>query len=240
MKFNPTLGLALCLAGILALPGPVNAAPLMDLDSGESDWECGSFFSRDRVAPMDYRKQPPILKTVEEYHYGKNVENLSKSMYVGVTLGSDHDYTLWAFPNHHRALASVVRLAEREKTDQPSGCKVSVDCYFRRAIRFAPTDLIVRLLYADYLRRKQRNTDAVIQLEDVVENADENPMTLYNAGMIYFDLGRLEKSAALAARAADLGYAPPLLARLLTEKGVSIPAAGASSKPAASAAEQSK
>ena len=58
-----------------------------------------------------------------------------------------------------------VALCERKKTPQPHGAKFTVECYFDRAVRFAPDDTVVRVLYATFLAKAGREAAAVVQLE---------------------------------------------------------------------------
>lgn len=172
----------------------------------QDDIACGTFIQPGRLTPEDYRKASPRLKVVEDYHFGPSVEALVRPMQKGMALGSDLDYTLWGYPNHHRALAALVRLGAREKTEQPRGTQFSIDCYFRRALRIADTDLIVRMLYANYLGSAGRKPQAMQQLGYVVENAGDNAMTHYNAGLIYLELGAYAQASAQARHASQLGF----------------------------------
>ena len=52
------------------------------------------------------------------------------------------------------------RLAVRTKSDKFADTNWSVDCYFDRAMRFAKDDMIVRMIYADYLGRANREAEA--------------------------------------------------------------------------------
>ena len=49
-------------------------------------------------------------------------------------------YTLNVFPNHHRALMALIKLAKKEKTNRPRDMGYTVECRFDRAERFAPND----------------------------------------------------------------------------------------------------
>jgi hypothetical protein len=98
----------------------------------------------DYNSPEDKR----MLATVEAFHFTSEVENLRSG--VTGTIGSDLNYTLLMFPNHHRALTSMGNLALREKTLKPQGAQFSIECFFDRALRFKPNDATVRLVYANY------------------------------------------------------------------------------------------
>jgi tetratricopeptide (TPR) repeat protein len=219
-------GLVLILAG---LGGAAMAQP--------DEAGCFVFKATGRLEPEDYRKPSARLKVVEDYHFASHVEALIRPMQAGMPIGSDLDYTLWGYPNHHRALVTLVRLGAREKTDKPRGANFSIDCYFRRALRIASDDLIVRMLYANYLGTVNRKPDALRHLTYVVDNAGDNPLTHYNAGLIYLEFGAFEQAATQARKARDLGYPRPDLQQELQRRGQwrDEPAAGAAPAPASAA-----
>ena len=110
----------------------------------EEDRECGPLVSPkvDRLPPKDYRTDRAWLGMVENQHFPPDVENLVKPLLS--TFGAAIAYTLHGYPNHVRALATLERLTEREKDRSTQGADYSLDCYYRRAIRFVPDDLLVR------------------------------------------------------------------------------------------------
>lgn len=163
---------------------------------------CGQ--SRQTYGPFDYRTAtPPQREIVEDAHFTPQVESLVAGM-TGPVAG-DISYTLGVFPNHHRALISMTRLAERLKVDPIPRMEMSPECYFLRAIRFVPDDLVLRMLYASYLIMKQRVPDAEKVLVQVASLAADNPFTLFNIGMLYMDAGNHEQARAFAWRAEALG-----------------------------------
>jgi tetratricopeptide (TPR) repeat protein len=166
---------------------------------------------------MDYRTDRRMLEVVEMGHFQPRVEQLVKPMFR--YFGADLNYTLYAFPNHHRALVTMVRLGEREKTDTPTELGHSIDCFFRRAIRFVPDDVIVRMLYAQYLLKKTRREEAVGQLEVAESFAGKEPMTYFNLGLLYVEMGQFEKAVGLAHRADALGVDIGVLKSRLQQVG---------------------
>ena len=92
--------------------------------------------------PYDYRTDRDKLPIVEGAHFTPEVEALVRGR-TGL-VGGDIDYTLRAFPNHHRALVSMMKLGERMKAPQVPGAHYSVECYFDRALRFKPNDTACR------------------------------------------------------------------------------------------------
>ena len=194
-------------------------------------WACGSFTQSGRLEPEDYRKPTPRLRTVEAFHFGPGVEALISPMQRGMTFGSDLDYTLWANPNHHKALLTLVRLAAREKTDKPAGSQFTVECYFARALLIAPDDVVARMTYVRYLGAQQKTTQALSNMKLVVQQAGDNPLTHLNAGLVYLELGAFEEASEQARRVAAMGFPSARLSDELIRRGKwqgpPIPEAGA-------------
>lgn len=177
---------------------------------------CGSLDNP--YGPFDYRLQKGKLNIVEQYHFTPNVESLVSGK-SSTHVGGDLDYTLRASPNHHRALMAMMRLGEKLKTPQPQGLSYSVECYFERALRFRPDDGIVRMIYATYLFRNNREPEALKQLGLASESAGDNPFTHYNIGLIYLDLKKYDQALAQAHTAYGLGFVQPALREQLKKLG---------------------
>jgi tetratricopeptide (TPR) repeat protein len=162
--------------------------------------------------PYDYRvERGSNLSLVESAHFTAPVEALIKGN-AGY-IGGDLDYTLRAFPNHHRALMSVMRYGEKTKNLHPSDMRYSVECYFERAVRFRPDDGIARMIYAIFLAKSNRLAEATKQLDTAATNAEgqENPFTHYNLGLNYMDLKEYDKAQEQAHKAYALGFLQPEL-----------------------------
>jgi len=164
---------------------------------------CGTLANN--YGPFDYRTAHPQQKNiVESVHFTPPIENLTKGGRDN-PFGDDLAYTLRVFPNHHRALISLQRLADREKTDSPSNARLSVACYFERAIRFTPNDQIVRMLFAGYLIKKANIPEATQQLDEAIRLAGDNPFTHFNVGLVFLDMKNYDRALVQAHRAAELG-----------------------------------
>lgn len=196
--------------------------------------ECGPLTNG--YGPYDYRtSKGQILDTVENFHFTPKVEMLLKAD-TGY-IGADIDYTLRAFPNHHRALMAAMRYGEKTKTEKPPNMRYTIQCYFDRAIRFRPDDAIPRMIYSMYLAKNGRTPEAIQQLDIAANSAEgkENPFTHYNLGLNYFDLKEYDKSVIQAHKAYDLGFPQPALKEMLkgvgkwTEPVAELPITGASS-----------
>ena len=181
------------------------ASPLAAAQQG--DPSCGNPFVNG-FGPHDYRvEQGQNRKIVEDYHFSTRVESLISGM--SSSLGGDIDYTLRAFPNHHRALISMMNLGVKLKNPMPPGAQFSVECYFKRALQFRPDDTIARMIYAKFLATDGRKPEAIRQLEFVVQATKENGFSQYNAGLIYFEMGEFDKALLQAHRALGLGFERP-------------------------------
>jgi tetratricopeptide (TPR) repeat protein len=195
---------------------------------------CGETFNS--YGPFDYRSAQPSQRfIVENVHFTPGVESLTK----GATgpFGHDIGYTLAVFPNHPRAISSMERLAERQKTDPPQGAAMTIDCYYARGMNFAPDDLVFRMLYVNSLIRRKRFDEARRFLDYVVTQAADSPLTHFNAGMLYMDMSDYEHALAQAHRSMALGLTRPELRDRLSAVGrwkEPVPVAPDATAPAAS------
>jgi len=180
-----------------------------------NDFVCGSL--ENAYGPFDYRTDKKQLPVVDHFHFRPQVENLVKGTTGSV--GADIDYTLRAFPNHHRALMAMVRLGDKLRIDKPVGASHSVECYLQRAARFRADDGMVSMIYATYLAKKGRGAEALNHLNRAVESGEGSANLYYNSGLIYFDLKDYEKSLAYAQKAYQMGYPLPGLRDKLKRSG---------------------
>ena len=167
----------------------------------------------------DYRTSSrQALNLVENFHFTPEVEALIRGKST-TDIAADLSYTLIAFPNHHRALMSLMLLGKKFKTPQPQGAQFSVECYFLRALRFRPDDTTARMMYASYLSNQARTTEANKELAQVGEVAGNNAFVYYNMGQIYFDLKDYDKALENAHKAYGLGLTLTGLRERLTRAG---------------------
>ncbi|EGJ09792.1 hypothetical protein RBXJA2T_05663 [Rubrivivax benzoatilyticus JA2 = ATCC BAA-35] len=195
------------MAGTRTLAGLVIAAACTgawaQVDAG---WECGNPF-KNHFGPFDYRKADAGTKQlVEGAHFTPGVESLTKPKTTTyATMAGDVGYTLHVFPNHHRALMTMTRLGERHNSPQPPAAKFTIDCYYKRAVVYAPDDTVVRALYARYLFKQERRDEALQQLAAGAQQAGDNPLSHFNLGLVYFDIGDYDRAAEQALKARELG-----------------------------------
>ncbi len=210
-------------AAALALCGALAAAQAQQPGAATL---CGGL--QNGFGPFDYRRDRDKLPIVESNHFTAQVEHLVK----GITgpLGADIDYTLRAFPNHHRALLAATRLGKKLASNQPTGMNYSIDCYYDRAVRLTPDDTVVRGLYAIYLRENNRRPEAEAQLDVGVRAAGENAFAHFNLGVQYAEMQLWDKAARQARKADELGMPRQELIEMLRKAGkwTETPAAAAS------------
>jgi tetratricopeptide (TPR) repeat protein len=220
MKTPSFVWQALALAA-LALAGSNASAYTLSPD-------CGELYGTGSYGPFDFRTNPNEIIVVVTHHFTPDVEKLIRAR--SGTLSSDLSYTLVALPNYHRALVSMMRLSDRMKTDKFADARYSLSCFFARAIEFRPDDLIVRMLYAEYLTKRDRKAEAIDQLDYVGTQADpDNPLSQYNLARLYLSAGELDKAALRTAKAEALGHPVADLRQQLTAAGHPLPPAGSAS-----------
>ena len=154
--------------------------------------------------PFDYRTQRDKLQIVDRAHFTPEVEALIRGNTSSI--GGDLGYTLRTSPNHLRALIAMARLAEKQKTPEIRDMHYSVECYFIRAIQFAPDDVLVRIVYAQYLAKISETDAALKELQEANFYAKDNGFSHYNVGLAYFDLKQYDNARAQAHKALQLGF----------------------------------
>ncbi len=184
------------------------------------------------TGPHDYRAPPPdVLFRVEKFHYNADVENIRKGLST-VNIGEDLEFVLRYFPNHSRALNSMLKLGIREKTNRPRGNKDTIDCWFQRATTFRPDDGTVNLLYGLWLISRGERKQAQEQLERARTSMPKgNANYVYNLGLAYFEVGQYDRSLEAAHAAYALGYPLPGLRTKLEKAGKWRPPSPADGSP---------
>jgi len=189
---------------------PLLAAALSLLAAGRAladDVDCGTL--KNAYGPYDYRSeynQVNKIPIVEGAHFQPEVESLKLGPPIYHTtydIMGGLDYTLRAIPNHHRALATLIRFAKRGWKTDPYR---TPDCYFDRAIRFAADDGSVRLLFGTYLHQKKDYKNAEKQYLAADQLMPGSMDVSYNLGLLYFDMGQRQKAKEQAISAYSRGY----------------------------------
>jgi hypothetical protein len=162
---------------LLALFGGAAVAnPGMDVPG------CGSLANA--YGPYDYTNPTHVrdnLPIVEQYHFDRGVDALKGHAISGPdNLGGDIAYTLRAFPNHHRALDAMGRYQLREKQAPARGARYTAECWFERAMAFAPNDGVVHMVYGIYLARKGDKDAALARYLEALDLLPDSAELHYN------------------------------------------------------------
>lgn len=165
---------------------------------GEAD--CGSLVNA--YGPFDYtntahRKEK--LPIVDSAHFNSNVEMLIRGQTGSLT--EDLDYTLRAFPNHHRALRSMAYYQLKVRRPEDARYR-SAECYLDRAKRNSPKDAQVYLIRADYLHRRG-DLNGALEEYRVAEKMRPGtaPDRDHNMGLLFFDMKDYAQALTYAKRA---------------------------------------
>ncbi|MDT8363056.1 MAG: tetratricopeptide repeat protein [Nitrosomonas sp.] len=211
------------LIGYLLIPAVISVPPVISTPATAARpgaMYCGELAGAS-YGPFDYVNRHRLkaeLNIVEIAHFTYDVENLIRGN-SSEHIGGDLNYTLHAWPNHHRALVSLARLSIREKSTRLPGFKYPVECYFDRAIRMNATDTRVRSIYGGYLLQRGRNKEAIEQLEIAVNLEPDNATALYNLGLLYLKQKKYEKANEYAQKAYKLDFPLPGLKNKLISAG---------------------
>ena len=113
----------------------------------------------------------------------------------------------------------MVNLGGKLRTNRPQGADFTIACYFDRAIRFAPDDGTVYLLYGIYLSRSGNKQEALKQLKSAESYTKDDANVQYNLGLAYLDIKDYPNALLHAQRAYELGFALPGLKKQLQDAG---------------------
>jgi tetratricopeptide (TPR) repeat protein len=177
----------------LLLSGAVHAAT-----------NCGPLIHHDQGGDYTNATDREGLPVVEQFHFTPEVEHLIRGK--SDKLGGDIGYTLEHFPNHHRALAAMARLALRDKTSQPQGARYTVECYFDRALRTRADDAQVHSLFGGYLLALGELDSALEQLREAARLEPANATAQYNLGLLHVRKRNYAEALACAHAAYALGF----------------------------------
>lgn len=181
---------------------------------------CGPLDTAAQYGPYDYRTATEEQKRlVEGAHFTPPIEALQHGRRESKLPTGDIDYTLRVFPNHPRALHAMTRWSKRVGMNHPPGATYTVECYYERAIRFAPDDTAIRALYAHFLIDRNRLAEAREQLEAAESMSIKDPQVSYNLGLAYFELKDYDRALKYAQSAYRAGVRFPALKEKLRQAG---------------------
>lgn len=168
--------------------------------------------------PFDYLQRHRYLdqlKEVEGPHFTSKVEQLISGNRGYLT--RDLDYTLRAWPNHHRALNSVIRYQLNKTSKSQAKLASPAECYLQRAINFSPKDVTARMLYAILLHRTKHTKLALTQYRAALEIQPHHAQTKYNLGLLLVERKEYTEANQLAQEVYLHGYPlPGLKSKLMT------------------------
>ncbi len=170
-----------------------------------------------RVIQTDEGETESKLGVVERVHFTPEIEALIRGFYLEDPL-SDLEYTLRAFPNHHRALSAIAKYHVSKGAGKHG--LYSIDCWFERAMTFRPDDALVRVTYAIYLLKRGRDEMALTQYQKAIEIQPDSADAQYGIGLLYTKMENYDLASAHAKRAYELGYPLPGLRNRLVKAGV--------------------
>ncbi|MET0012475.1 MAG: tetratricopeptide repeat protein [Sedimenticola sp.] len=156
--------------------------------------------------PFDYLQRhrfPKELSLVERVHFTYPVEALIRGK-TAIDPYGDLDYTLRAWPNHHRALNSYTRYFLEKKNI--GGVRTPPECYFQRAIHFSPKDARTYMLFAMYLQKLKNNDLAKKQYEKALSLKPNDIQILYNYGLCLVEEKEFDKAKEHAIRVYESSF----------------------------------
>lgn len=183
--------------------------------------DCGSLAASATTGRHDYRDsqaRQKFLPVVERYHFRPEIETLTDSRASRFVAG-DISYTLNRFPNHHRALDAMSRLAVKVGNEHPNGSDYSIICWFQRAAAWRPDDGMVRMVLGVHLQRTGRTEEAIKHTEAAARLEPGNARIQHQLGLLYLSAGDLDNAERHARAALEGGYTNSELIEELKKKG---------------------
>ncbi len=204
--------LALLPCGVLAAEAPWVGEDLSGKICEGGGQGYGPF---DNTNPTHLNERLPV---VERQHFTSKVSSLVEGESGGLL--SDLDYTVRAFPNHHRALYSIIRLSGQERGQRMfDQWPTPPECYLQRAIHFAPEDHRLYILFGILLHQREHYERAEATYRRALELQPESPEAHYNLGLTLLERSAYEQARQHARKAYERGYPLPGLRERLSAAG---------------------
>ncbi|WP_116364713.1 tetratricopeptide repeat protein [Parahaliea mediterranea] len=197
----------LCLGGLIGVTGAVpalsanNAAPWVGTTFRGTPCR-GEWMN---YGPYDYLQRnaiPEKLTIVERHHFTPAIEQLV----AGEKVVPNIDYTLRAWPNHHRALYSIIRvyLMGNVRLGQHKGS--TPECYLQRALNYSPEDPVAHMLFGIYLQRKGKTEQAMKMYQQAEKLDPMNMQVKYNLGLLFARQGDYVAAREYARQVYNAGF----------------------------------
>jgi tetratricopeptide (TPR) repeat protein len=151
--------------------------------------------------PFDYLDRAKFqgeLFITEEYHLTPEILNLQQA--TTTTAINDIQYTLMAWPNHHKALyaAYKFRLLNRGGFRRDINAPSPVECHLQRAINFSPRDPIPYMIQGLLLHEWEQYKQALAAFRKANQLMPNDVITLYNMGLTLVELEMYEEAREVA------------------------------------------
>lgn len=141
----------------------------------------------------NYQHKVNKLGIVERYHFTQKISSLHSMSKNFKNLYGNMAYTLRAFPNHHKALNSMIQL----KLNSKEWGSTPIECFLKRAVTINKKDGISHLLFAIYLHRIKMYKEAENEYQKA-NKLTSSPELYYNYGLLLVDLKRHEEAVSYA------------------------------------------
>ncbi|SIS47715.1 tetratricopeptide repeat protein [Neptunomonas antarctica] len=218
-KKNKIALIVLIAVNTLAVATDTSAACSLDLKNGYGPFD---FYDSNSNLPTGADPMGKIRR-VTNVHLSKKMLLLTGR--ATGTISGDLDYTLRAIPNHPEGLNLASRLEARLRSPTKSSLflyekmKRSANCYFERAIKFAPY-AETYVIYGIHLHRNNKFQEAKEAYLKAIELGQKNyANTHYNLALTLVKLEEYPLSEKHAKIAYKLGYPLKGLKRQLNKHG---------------------
>ena len=172
--------------------------------------------------PYDYTRRaqlPAELEVVERAHFRPEIERLETNKNASSSAIGDIDYTLKAWPNHHRALNSAMKYRLMFQEWPETSSVPPAECQLQRAIAFSPNDPVPYMMYGMLLHKWERYEQALFAYRAASRLRPDDILTLYNMGLTLAALEQYDEAEEVAKTVYGAGMPLPGLKNKLIAAG---------------------
>jgi hypothetical protein len=176
--------------------------------------------NRITFGPHDYLRRaqlPEELDIVEMHHFSPEIERLETGSSTSPI--NDIDYTIMAWPNHHRALHSAMKYRMMHWKWPKDSQVPPAECQLQRAIAFSAQDPVPYMMYGMLLHKAKQYDNALAAYSAAHFLRPDDVLTQYNMGLTLVELKRYEEAEKMANMAYGAGFPLPGLKNKLVEAG---------------------